>query len=119
MAKIYKLTVAFLNGIIEIEPILSFMFFKKKSFEEKGYAYFVEYQKEDTIVQFLFGPSDWGIEMIVNTANRKYAAKDLLQIPEILKWVNENKYIQNGERDIKNELLWFVELLKFSLPFIE
>jgi len=119
MAKIDKLTVSFLNGLIEIQPILSLMFFKKKSFEEKGYAYFVEYQKKETIVLFLFGPSDWGVEMIINTAKKKYAAKDLLQIPEILKWVKENRFEQIGERDIKNELLWFVELLKFSLPYIE
>lgn len=119
MAKIDKLTEEFLNGLIEIEPALSLMFFKRKSFEEKGYAYFVEYQKKDTMLLFLFGPSDWGIEMIVNTSKGKYAARDLLQIKEILKWVNENKYKQEGERNIKKELLWFVELLKFSLPFIE
>ena len=119
MAKIDKLTEAFLNGLIEIEPILSLMLFKKKSFQEKGYSHFVEYQKKETILLFLFGPSDWGVEMIINTTKGKYAAKDLLQIPEISKWVNENKYEQIGERDIKNELLWFVELLKFSLPFIE
>ena len=119
MAKVDKLTEAFLNGLIEIEPILSLMFFKKKSFEEKGYAYFVEYSKKETIVSFLFGPSNWDVEMIVSTSKKKYAFKDLLQIQEILKWVNENRYKQIGERDIKKELMWFVELLKFSLPFIE
>jgi len=119
MAKLNKLTEEFLNGLIEIELILSLMLFKKKSFQEKGFAYFVEYKKNETIVSFLFGPSDWDVEMIVNTYKRKYAFKDLLQIQEILKWVNENRYKQIGERDIKNELFWFVELLKFSLPFIE
>lgn len=119
MAKIDKLTEAFLNGLVEIELILSLLQFKRKSFQKKGFAYFVEYKRNQTMVSFLFGPSDWDVEMIVNTAKGKYAFKDLLQIKEILKWVNENRYEQIEERDIKNELLWFVELLKFSLPFIE
>lgn len=119
MAKVDKLTEAFLDGLIEIERVLSLMSFKKISFEEKGYAYFVKFQKKETTVLFLFGPSDWGIEMIINTTKGKYAAKDLLQIQEISKWINENRYEQIGERDIKNELLWFVELLKVSLPYVE
>lgn len=119
MAKIDKLTEEFLNGLIEIESILLVMLFKKKSFEKKGYAYFVEYQKEKTVVLFLFGPSDWGIEMIVNTTKGKFAAKDLLQIREISTWINENRYKQENGRNIKNELEWFIDLLKVSLPYIE
>lgn len=119
MAKTDKLTESFLNGLTEIEPILSLMSFKKTSFQKKGYAYFIEYQRKGTIVLFLFGPSDWAIEMIINTSKGKYAGKDLLQIPEILKWINENKYQQITQRDMRNELLWFIELLKVSLPYVE
>ena len=84
MAKINKLSEAFLNGLSEIELTLSLMCFKKISFLEKGFAYFVSYKKDGIIVEFLFGPSDWDIEMIVNTSKGKYSFKDLLQIQEIL-----------------------------------
>jgi hypothetical protein len=120
MAKINNLTEEFLNALNEIEVLLFSLLFSRHSFFEKGLAYFVEYKKEsNTKVEFLFGPSDWGIEMIIYTSNGKYAGKDLLQIPEILKWVNDNKYKQENGRNLKNELIWFVELLKISLPHVE
>lgn len=115
-----KLTNDFLQGLKEVEPILLTMLFKRHSFLEKGFAYFVEYRKENnTIVDFIFGPSDWDVEMIVYTSKGKFAFKDLLQIPVIAKWVNANRYKQHDVRNMENELFWFVELLKFSLPEIE
>jgi len=43
----------------------------------------------------------------------------LLNIPEVNRWVNDNRYNQANGRNVKNELLWFVELLKVSLPVVE
>jgi hypothetical protein len=85
MTKINNLTEPFLDAIIEVEALLSIMLFRKKSFQEKGFAYFIEYKRNETIVLFLFGPSDWDVEMIINTPKKKYAFKDLLQILEISK----------------------------------
>lgn len=119
MAKVNNLSESFLNGLNEIEFVLSSLLFTKKSIIRKGHAFFVSYYKDETIVEFLFGPSDWEIEMTIITSKRKYAFKDLLQIQEIFKWVNENRYIQVSKRDIGKELSWFVDLLGISLPKIE
>ena len=115
-----KLNEQFLKALHEIETELSKLFFKRHSVLEKGFAYYVEYRKENnTRVEFLFGPSDWNIEMIINTSKGKFAFKDLLNFPDINRWVNDNLYIQKNGRNIRNELEWFIELLKTSLPYVE
>lgn len=120
MAKINNVTEDFLEAINEIGIVLLALFFKRHSFFEKGLAYFIEYRKENnTRVEFLFGPSDWDIEMIIYTSKGKFAFKDLFSIPEIISWVNHNRYRQESSRNIKNELEWFVDLLKVSLPYVE
>ena len=114
-----KLTVEFLAGIKEIESVLFLLNFYPYSFEEKGLAYFVKFIRGNSIVEFLFGPADWDIEIIIFTLKGKFTFKDLLQIPAIEEWVNINRYKQDNGRNVKNELLWFVELLKTILPIIE
>jgi hypothetical protein len=118
--KINDLTEDFLEAINDIEIVLLSLLFKRHSFFEKGLAYFIEYRREkNTRVEFLFGPSDWAIEMIIYTSKGKFAFKDLLSISEINRWVNENRYKQENGRNVKNELLWYVDLLKVSLPYVE
>ncbi|MCX6263256.1 MAG: hypothetical protein NTZ47_01770 [Bacteroidetes bacterium] len=120
MAKINSLTEDFLEAINEIEIILLALFFKRHSFFEKGLAYFIEFKKENnTRVEFIFGPSNWDIEMIIYTSKGKFAFRDLLSIPEIVNWVNNNRYKEVSSRNIKNELEWFVDLLRVSLPYVE
>lgn len=120
MAKINNLTDDFLEALNEIEIVLLTLFFKRHSFFEKGLAYYVDYIKlNNTRVEFLFGPSDWAIEMIIYTAKGKFAFKDLLSISEINRWVNDNRYKQGNGRNVKNELFWYVELLKVCLPYVE
>lgn len=119
MAITDTLTKEFLAGIEEIEKELALLHFQPYSFEEKGFAYFIKYRREETFVQFLFGPPDWDVEMIVFASGKTFAFKDLLQIPSVAKWVSENKYTQDNGRSVKNELFWAIKLLKFSLPIIE
>jgi|GEM_PF-1636975 hypothetical protein len=120
MGKINKLEEEFFKALDEIELLLLVLLFKRHSFFEKGEAGFVEYRKENnTRLEFLFGPSDWDIEMIIYTSKGKHAFKDLLSVPEIKSWVSDNRYKKENGRNIKNELLWFVELLKVSLPLVE
>lgn len=120
MAKVNDLSIAFLEAINEIEILLFALYFRRYSFFEKGLAFFIEYRKEnDTKVEFLFGPSNWDVEMIIYTSKGKFSFKDLLSIPEINSWVDTNRYIQGNGRNIKNELEWFVSLLKISLPYVE
>lgn len=114
-----NLTEDFLEGIEDVKRLLIFIRFKPLSFDKKGLAYFVKFQWEKTIVEFIFGPSDWDIELIIYIGNQKFAFKDLLEILAIAKWVDDNRYKQATGRDIKKELLWFVELLKVSLRSIE
>jgi len=115
-----KLTEDFLKALNEIEIALQVLRFKRHSFLEKGFAYYIEYRKENsTRVKFLFGPSDWNIEMIIYTSKGEFAFRDLLVIPEINTWINNNKYKAENGRNVKNEWLWLVELLKVSLPIVE
>ena len=115
-----KLTEEFLIALDDIEIVLDSLFFKKYSFFEKGLAYYIEYKKKkNTKVKFLFGPPEWHIDMIIHTAKGDFEFKDLLAIPEISKWVNNNRYRQENDRIVKIELLWLIELLKISLPFVE
>ena len=63
---------------------------------------------------FMFGPSDWDVEMIIKRNGRKYAFKDLLQIPSIAQWTEDNRYIrETRDRNIADEVGWAVKLLKF------
>ena len=106
-----KLTEDFLEGIQEIEKnFLDFMFLPF-SFEKKGFAYYIQHKRGKTTVEFLFGPSDWDVEIIIFTSKGKFAFKDLLQIPVIAKWVNDNIFKQENGRNVKKELQWCLELL--------
>ena len=94
------------------------MSFYQYSFEKKGYAYFIAYRSSEQQIEFLFGPSDWDVEMILTTKKGKFAFKDLLKISSVAKWVEDNRYLQKDARNVKNELLWFIELLKVTLPIL-
>jgi hypothetical protein len=115
-----KLTEEFLLSLKEVEPLLLTLQFKPYSYLEKG-GHYIKYKKENTgsVVEFLFGPSGWEIEMIIFTSKGKFAFKDLFVIPVIAKWLNENRYKEESGRDIRNEMLYCIEVLKVSLPIIE
>ena len=114
-----KLTEEYLQAQQEIEAILLDMLFQRHSFIEIGFAYFIQYKKDDTIIEFIFGPPEFQIEMIIFISERKYAFRDLLQIPIISEWVNTNRYVQRNNRNVKDELLWFLKLMKFSMPVLQ
>lgn len=57
--------------------------------------------------------------MIIYTTKGEFELKDLFEIPVIRKWVNNNRYIQLNDRNIKDELVWFIELMKVSLAEVE
>ncbi len=67
-----KLTEEFLHAIKEVEDILLLLQFNPHSFEKKGFAYYIEYKRGETVVMFLFGLSNWDVEMILapNYINR-------------------------------------------------
>ncbi len=97
-----------------MEKVLADIGLSHLSTEKKG-ATFIEYQgTDDTRVTFMFGPSDWDVEMIIKRNGIKYAFKDLLQIPSIAQWTKDNRYIQETrDRSIADEVGWAVKLLKF------
>lgn len=114
-----KLTEEFLQALKEVEKLLLMLLFKPYSFDKKGFAYFVQYKRGNSIVKFLYGPPEYEVEMIIYTSKGIFEFKDLLQVPAIASWVDNNKYLVGNANDIRSEMLWFVELLKFSLPKIE
>ena len=94
-----NITEIFLESIEEIEKLLIDFQFKSKPFDKSGLALFVAYEKGNTLVEFLFGPSDWDVEMIIITSKGRFAFRDLLEIPSILKWVKDNRYRQENDRN--------------------
>lgn len=108
----------FLQAINLSEIKLKVMGFNKHSVVEKGLAFYIEFNRDDCKVEFLFGPVEFEIEMIIYTPKGKFAFRDLLQISPILEWVNKNRYIPKNNRMINDELFWFIELLEVSIPHI-
>lgn len=109
----------FVKSLQEAEYLLNRIGFIQSHFERQGYAVFVDFNKQTTTVTFMFGPPEWHVEMIILTPKQRYAFKDVLQMPIIAEWVNENNFSQEDENYIKSEILWFIKLLKFALPFLE
>ena len=106
-------------AVREIEPTLLGIGFKPYSFERKGPAYYIRYKHDDTIVMFMYGPSDWHVEVVLLTAKGKFNIGNLMKFPTIADWVYGKKFISNNENPVVNELLWNIELMKISLPFIK
>ena len=112
-------TEEFLRSIVTIEPSLLGMGFRRYTFDDEGPVYFVTFEKNQTRVEFLFGPPEWNVEMIIYTSKGKFAFEHLLSIPAVTRWVNENRYRQKNGKSICDEMRWFIELLRFALPLVE
>ena len=70
------------QSIKDIESELTDIGFSHLSTTKKGYATYVDYKSADNIqASFMFGPSDWHVELLLIKNGRKYELKDLLQIP--------------------------------------
>ena len=111
--------VKFLQALEVAEKSLLILHFKKSYFEKRGYAYFVGFEREDCRVRFSYGPPEYEIDIVIFTLKSKFEFKDLLQIPAIVTWVKDNRYIPTNRKDLEREMLWLIELLKFSLPLIK
>ncbi len=109
----------FLNGIDELVPILGQLGFSLTGRLRKASAHFVTFRKGKISTEFLYGPSEWNPEMIIRTPRGKFGFEDLMAIPEVSAWVSKNQYKQPSGRSIKNELVWYVDLLKISLPYLK
>lgn len=114
-----KLADDFLKAQPEVEKILSAMLFTSSPVFEEGFSCSIQYRREDTVVEFQYGPPEYHIDMVIYSLKGKFMFRDLMQISTISDWVGKNRYQNAGRRIIKDELLWFVELLKISLPLIE
>lgn len=113
-----KTNTKFTKAISESEAKLFEINFHKHSFYEKGFACYVSYKRLNIIVEFNYGPPEYEVQMILYIDNNKYEFKDLLGIELISKWVYNNRYVQQNERNLQHEILWFIELLKISLDII-
>jgi hypothetical protein len=107
----------FLKANEDIEALLLNMSYKKVGFLQKGYAYYIEYQSNKNKIEFLYGPPDYDIEMILYIDNKKYAFRDLYKIPEIKKWIEQHRE-HNDKYDFKAIMLWYIKLAMFSLSII-
>ncbi len=109
---------SFIQSVTGSETILTDIGFLHHSTERKGYATYIDYKRDDTLISFMLGPSDWNVEISIFTNNRKYAFKDLLEIPSIAQWPASNKFEQTSKDRINDEVIWFMKFIRFSLTEI-
>ena len=107
---------AFIKSIKDMEPELVDIGFSLHSLDKKGFATYIQYKSKENIqALFMFGPSDWHVELSLTKNERKYELKDLFQIPLIVQWQKENSFRHDSNDRIKEEVTWFVSLLKFII----
>ncbi len=109
---------SFIKSIAESDTILTTLGFFQQSTEKKGYATYINYKRDETLICFMLGPSDWNVEISLYTNKTKYEFKDLLAISSIAQWTSNNKFVQTNEDIIKDEVIWFMEFVRFSLTEI-
>ena len=109
----------FLTAVSEVSGRLAGLGLSGPVIEHKGHACFVEFQGRAKTVEFIFGPSDWDVEMFISDSQHRLAFRDLLELPQIDAWVKSSRLQRIGTRSIRNELAWYVDLLEFSLPLLQ
>ena len=106
----------FIKSLTDVELELTDIGFSHASTIKKGYATYVHYESLDNMqTLFIYGPSDWNVELSLTKNGRKYEFKDLLQSPSIFQWVMDNKFQHKTINKIKDEVDWFVDLLRFVI----
>lgn len=107
----------FIQSLKNVEVELNDIGFLHTSTIKKGYATYIHYKMADNNmpILFMYGPSDWNVELSVTKNGRKYEFKDILQIPPILQWIMDNKFQRQTSNNIKNEVTWFIDLLRFII----
>jgi len=108
----------FISSVEDSDTLLTDLGFCHNSTIRKGYATFIAYNKNDTLITFILGPSDWHVEIILLTKNKKYEFKDLLGIPSISQWTTINKFEPTTKETIKDEVVWFMKFIRFVLTEI-
>ncbi len=109
---------SFLNAWNEIMKDLTNSSFSNYNYNQEGFVVSAKFTSGEFTIKFLYGPPEYEIEMIIYKNDNKTNFKDLLQISEIKSWVNQNKYIEGKSRNLKRELLWFIDLFNFSEQYI-
>lgn len=106
---------SFILYVAGSDTILTNIGFVHYSTERKGYATYIDYKRDDTLITFMLGPPDWNVEISMFTNKRKYEFKDLLQIPSIAQWAANNKFEQTSKDIINDEVIWLMQFIRFSL----
>lgn len=116
-----KLNQEFLTAIQQFEiKLIDKGFYRISPILEDSAYYTIEFlnTEKEIKINYFFGPSGWELELFIYTIKGKFSFSDLLKIPEIAQWVNENRYKQVGGRNIAEELEWDLKLYEFSIPFL-
>jgi hypothetical protein len=92
----------------------------RKETRTLGFATFILYEGSNYSVEFLCGPPEYHVEILVELkkTNQKYDLTALTAIPTIQNWVLNHILTTNGEDKILAETKWYVDLIEFSLPIL-
>jgi hypothetical protein len=85
---------------------------------DKGLTLFSIYENTNMRVEFFFGPDDWSVDVIVETKTTRYDLSTLLEIRTLEEWTNTHPFPRQVDRNLKNELLWFLDLIEQAMPLL-
>jgi hypothetical protein len=106
----------FIQSLKNVEIKLNDIGFFHTSTIKKGYATYIHYKMVDNMqILFMYGPSDWHVELSLTKNGRKYEFKDILQIPSISQWIMDNKFQHQTSNSIKDEVTWLVDFVRFVI----
>ena len=104
----------FIESTKKVQTRLAEIGFIYQSTINKGYATYIDFILADkSQLTFMYGPSDWNVEILLNTKKKSYAFKDLMEIPSVAHWVKANQFKSRTNNRVRDELDWFVELITF------
>ena len=102
----------FIESVKKIENKLNELNLYHSSTIKKGFATYIAYETlTKTKVEFIYGPADWAIDIVLSKDDKVYGFKDLLKIPVVFQWANGNKINYGKNSKLDDELTWFVNLL--------
>ncbi|OYU96905.1 MAG: hypothetical protein CFE21_01055 [Bacteroidetes bacterium B1(2017)] len=110
--------ISFIEAVINSGYILTDIGFMHLSTKKKGFATYISYERNSTLISIWLGPSDWNVETSILSKKRKYEFKDLLEIPSILQWTANNKFLKSSNDRIYDEVIWHMKFITYSLTQI-
>ena len=105
----------FVAALAAIEPDLEALGFRRRAIEEQGFATWLMYSRPDVDVEFVCGPPEYHIDMLIRVGQATYELADLMKRRPIGDWMTEHELKSNQQDALRSEAEWFGALLRVVL----